>query len=330
MADGNLRRWIGDHAQSLFGMSDRTVVDFMTVTARGAKSPDQLYSNLSALGLPDTTAAHTFAAELFRRAVPSSSSRMDVASSEKPAGPSSSKRYALLLDEQGNEELEIRPERRKKKRRSATDEASSKRTDESSSKRARMTEDEEKTAAPNADTDPELARLRDIAERDEFAARMRERDKEGNKKVVEDRNPENIARRKLIEEDAETRAEAIAKLRQRAREEYLAKRSEQQVEIERALIAEEERENRGKRLTRREQEQLEKRKQAIRHADELKALEKGDDAYAMPDDYFNTQGKLDSRKKEAALYQRCKYAHLALRRLHADTLLFFFNRRGFT
>ncbi|KDN40798.1 hypothetical protein K437DRAFT_227185, partial [Tilletiaria anomala UBC 951] len=63
----DLRRWIGDHAISFFGMSESSMVDFIQVSASSASSSQQLFQTLSTLGLPDSREGQRFADELFQR-----------------------------------------------------------------------------------------------------------------------------------------------------------------------------------------------------------------------------------------------------------------------
>jgi pre-mRNA-splicing factor ATP-dependent RNA helicase DHX16 len=139
---------------------------------------------------------------------------------------------------------------------------------------------------------------------------MREKDKSSTKKLVEDHsnakaNPEAAARR-LLAEDEKARQAAMPNLRDRSRQEYLAKRSQQQIDLLRLEIAEEERFFKGVKLSKREQRELDYKKEVLRLAEERERIQDGDDGYAMPEDYITEQGKLSSRKKEAALYKRCE------------------------
>lgn len=315
-ASGELRRWIGDHAIKFFGMSDSTTIDFVHVSATSAKSPSDLFHTLSSLGLPSNADGQAFASALFRkipRASGSSASALqgiaEYDNGSRGVGKASRKagekeRYGLLLDDvAGTEELSIKPQRNKRKR----------------VKRGEgRDEDEEaavdlKTEMSKNDDEPEEARkererLRDLVERDEFARRIREKDKDSTKRVVEDHsssklNPE-VAARRLLAEDAEARSKAMPSLRDRSRQEYLAKRSQQQVEILRQEIADEERFFRGQKLSKRERRELEYKKEVLRIAEERSRIEDGDGGYAIPEDYITEQGKLDRRKKEAVLYQR--------------------------
>ncbi|GAA5877964.1 hypothetical protein JCM3774_004768 [Rhodotorula dairenensis] len=165
------------------------------------------------------------------------------------------------------------------------------------------------------DEDPELRRererLADLAERDAFAARMRDKDKDRTKKLVEDRSsaaaksgdPEALLRASLAH-GADDPKEQIGSLRDASRQAYLGKREQQQLDLLRIEIADWERDFKGVKLTRREQQEYERKKELLRLAEERLAIDEGTDHYQMPDDYFTEQGKIDSKRKKDLLTQR--------------------------
>ncbi len=57
-------------------------------------------------------------------------------------------------------------------------------------------------------------------------------------------------------------------------------------------------------MTKREERDLEYKKEVLRLAEERARIDDGDTGYAMPEDYITEKGKLDTAKKEQALYQR--------------------------
>ena len=93
-------------------------------------------------------------------------------------------------------------------------------------------------------------------------------------------------------------------LRHRSRQEYLAKRSQQQVELLRQEIRDEETLFRGVRMTKREERELEHKRELLRIAEEFADLDDGDGGYVLPEDYLTEQGRLDRKRKESALHER--------------------------
>ncbi|KAJ2305222.1 hypothetical protein IWW55_002047, partial [Coemansia sp. RSA 2706] len=132
-------------------------------------------------------------------------------------------------------------------------------------------------------------------------------DKEHTKNVIEDRstvnNPEQQLRRDLAN-DLEARREALPEIRNRARQEYLKLRGEQQLQLLRQEIADEQEMFQGERLTDKEIKELEYKKELLRLAEERQNISDETDGYAMPEDYITEKGKIDRKKKQDALFKR--------------------------
>lgn len=156
----------------------------------------------------------------------------------------------------------------------------------------------------------EREREEDLRERDAFAERMRERDKERTKKVVEDRSSKvtgaaaEAAQRRRLAEDVEARNAALPSLRLHSRQEYLTKREIQQIELLRKEIADDEALFVGMSISRREKKELERKKELLRLVEERLKINDKWDGYQLPEDYITEQGKIDKKKKENALYKR--------------------------
>lgn len=316
-SDSELRRWISDNSMRFFGLSQSSIIDFIQVSASSASTPTDLFQSLTSLGLPSTDEARTFADELYRRVPRASQSNARPAPTSstdraKTSAKSSKKRYGLILDEEnGQEELAIKPEKKKKKKQEIglVDREPHPRSRSPSVDQRRSKSPSPRNDAPGSDQDSrERARLKDLAERDEFARRMRDKDKTSTRNVVEDRttarlNPEAAARR-LLAEDDDARSAAMPSLRDRSRQDYLAKRAQQRMQLLRLEIQDEERFFRGLKMTKREERDLEYKKEVLRLAEERARIDDGDTGYMMPEDYITEKGKLDTAKKEQALYQR--------------------------
>lgn len=132
----------------------------------------------------------------------------------------------------------------------------------------------------------ERARLADLAERDAFASRMKDKDKDKTKGLVEDRStkldPDSAARRALAK-DPGAFEQAMPSLRERSRQSYLGKREQQQLDLLRIEIADDERDYKGVNITKRERDELNRKKELLRLAEERLAIDEGLDGYQMPD-----------------------------------------------
>ncbi|KAJ2082437.1 hypothetical protein H4R24_001605 [Coemansia sp. RSA 988] len=148
---------------------------------------------------------------------------------------------------------------------------------------------------------------KDTAERDEFAERLKQKDLERTKKVVEDRssvNDPDLKLRRDLANDHDARQKALPEIRDRARQEYLKLREEQRLELLRQEIADEEEMFRGQALTNKEIRDLEHKKELLQLAEERKNIRDETGGYAMPEDYITEKGKIDRKKKQDALFKR--------------------------
>lgn len=132
---------------------------------------------------------------------------------------------------------------------------------------------------------------------------MKNKDEGKTKKLVEDRSSKSDSRRNLAD-DPEARKAALPFLRERARQEYLGKREELQIDKLRMQIRDEEQLFDVNELTKKEREDLAYKKELLRLADERMNINDKHDGYYIPEDYITEKGKLDKKKKHDALYRR--------------------------
>lgn len=307
--------------------------------ASSSKTPEALFTSLNASGLPDTPDAHQFINEVFSRAPRSTrhkrSSNSAQKQAEKEAKALQSQKFGFLLDDEAESNgVEVRTEKRRedkggkdrKDRHIRKREYDSKEweSDEEEKSRKRLKTDgaEEKYDDDMDDMDipedeearKERERLWDLEERDAFADRMRDRDREKTKKVVEDRSSKNAgaaadaAKRRLLADDSEARSQVMPSLRQHSRQEYLTKREIQQIELLRKEIADDESLFRGMKISKREKAELERKKQLLQLVEERLKIDDKFDGYQLPEDYLTEQGKIDKKRKENVLYQRYEEA----------------------
>lgn len=157
----------------------------------------------------------------------------------------------------------------------------------------------------------ERERLEDLRDRDAFSDRVRERDREKTKKLVEDRSrgaAAEAAQRRQLAEDIEARSLALPSLRRVSRQEYLTKREIQQIELLRREIADDEALFAGMKISKREKLELERKKELLRLVEERMKINDKWEGYQLPEDYLTQQGKIDQKKKENALYRRYEEA----------------------
>uniref|UniRef100_A0A0W0EVK0 RNA helicase n=1 Tax=Moniliophthora roreri TaxID=221103 RepID=A0A0W0EVK0_MONRR len=355
---GDLERYVSDNCIQFFGLADRSIVEYVlasgvlsgfvgidtgwtkNLSASSSKTPEALFTSLTASGLPDNAAGHAFANEVFQRAPRKHKHKSGDSSrrqAEKEAKALKNQQFSLLLDDdqQASSNSDIRVGKKDKKdkkdkrdralrKRGHDDDkqwesdeeekAAKKRRMEEEHEREREPEDEEMDIPEDEETRKERERLEDIKDRDAFAERMRERDRERTKKVVEDRSSKTsgaaaeAAERRRLADDAEARGIALPGLRLHSRQQYLTKREQQQIELLRKEIADDEALFSGMKISKAERRELEQKKELLRIVEERLKIDDKYDGYQLPEDYITEQGKIDKKKKENALYQRYEEA----------------------
>lgn len=323
----DLRSWVSDNTIKFLGAGHSTVVDYIIAEAQSAKSPESLFNKLSDVGFPGDSEGRTFAENLFVK-VPRQRKSGTLTEKKTKSGDSALRQqnstYKLLLDpEEEAPVVNVKKEKKEKKdRKSKTrrredgeDQWESDEEDKRVRKRRREEYEEEQRLKYEAEYDEEekeRQRLQDEKERDEFAEKMKEKDKaanekvfstsisSANRKVVEDRS----SSRRSLADDADARTKALPDLRIQSRQQYLTKRNAQQLELLKQQVQDDEYLLRNERLTKREMREIEERREALRLALEYENIDDGFDGYAMPDQYFTKQGKIDQKRREEVLTKR--------------------------
>ncbi|KAG0320149.1 hypothetical protein BGZ99_004671 [Dissophora globulifera] len=212
-------------------------------------------------------------------------------------------------DKEKDKDKDSAERRRDKKIRRKDDDNAWESDEEEKEYKRRKMEEREREARPSKTEEEleeerqELERERDLKERDEFANRLKSKDEGKTKKLVEDRSSKSESRRNLAD-DAEARKAALPSLRERARQEYLGKREELQIEKLRMQIRDEEQLFDLNELTKKEREDLVYKKELLRLAEERMNINDKYDGYHMPEDYITEKGQVDKKKKHDALYRR--------------------------
>ncbi|XP_072249637.1 pre-mRNA-splicing factor ATP-dependent RNA helicase DHX16 [Leuresthes tenuis] len=269
----NLEQWVNDRLHDILGLSDRYVSQFMIGTARKASSSDDFVSRLEQTGTIDIDpSVAAFAKELFEK-IP----RKEVA--EKPARAlerqaiemdRKNRTYTLLEDSDSGEEAVKEKQKGKKKskekgnnrkhiRQKRGSESSS---EDEASKRGNSGQEDHKSLKKEEEEEEwekeERERLQDIEERDAFAQRVREKDKDKTRNIAErtDKKAYEEAQRRLkMAEDSQKNM--LPELRKRSRWEYLKKREAEKMEDLEAEIIDDEYLFTSEELTEREKKDLE-------------------------------------------------------------------------
>lgn len=301
-------------------------------------------------GLPDTPEARQFTSKVFENAPRKSSSKKKDAVAlarkqhERELQAMQNQKFGLMLEDEVPNLPAVKKDKESKKERSSRKRDTSTREwdDDAEEQELRRQRREERElelqrrsglagtsndrSGTHADGDEDMEddyedeevrkereRERDLKERDEFADRLKKKEKENKKKIVEDRSSKTAgaaeaAARRHLGDDLAARVAAMPSLRERSRQEYLTKREIQQVELLRREIQDDEKLFHGMKISTRERNELEYKKEVLRLAEERMRIDDRFDGYQLPEDYFTAQGKIDKKKKESILYQRYEEA----------------------
>ncbi len=332
-----MNRFVSDYCVQILGASEPSIVQFIIASASSPSSlsPTTLAASLVSAGFPQTAETNTFAAELFKRVdkrvIPIDGGVEKRRREMLDARRERERRFDLIEDssmlqmsvptltmdgEQGRKGRKERQERQRERKRVKRDtpdpdsDSSLQAQHQAQSQNQAQEQEPEQSQAQEQTQEQaqERERQKDIAERDAFAERIRERDLRATKQIVKDKHASGVdeAReaRRTLGEDAEARNAALPDLRRRARETYLQAREQQQLALLRKQIADEELLFEGVALTKRETQRLAYDREVLRLAEERARIDTGEDGYEMPTDYVTEKGKIDRARKEAALYAR--------------------------
>jgi len=311
------------------------------LSASSSKTTDALFSSLHAAGLPDTPAAHAFINQVYQQ-VPRKRKHghADAAArkqAEKDAKALRNQQFSFVMDDEPGPSgvTELRKDKPKSSGKDKRDRERHTRRREADAREWESDEEEKARKRQKADEEPdrpatpdeveeefpedeserrEREREKDLRERDEFSKRIRQRDKDKTKKVIEDHSSKTsgaaaeAAVRRQLADDSVARTLAMPSLREHSRQEYLTKRELQQVDLLRKEIADDEALFRGMRISKREQHELDHKKEVLRLVEERLKIDDKWDGYMLPEDYITEQGKIDKKRKENVLYQRYEEA----------------------
>lgn len=143
------------------------------------------------------------------------------------------------------------------------------------------------SSSESEDSD-EKSRLKDLKERDEFARRLKKKDENKTRKIVESTSSKRASDEaaKRLKMDTEDRDTAVQKLREKSRREYLAKRKDDKVQELEADVVDDEYLFEYSKLTEREKKELIYKKKVLSIAKEHEKAREMENVqrYQMPKD----------------------------------------------
>ncbi len=232
--------WVNDELHSILGMSDRTLTQFMIALAKKSSSSSDLIEKIQDTGtLEIDSRVERFAQGLFQRIprVQQSSAGPKVSAQRLKEEAALARQkwndsFKLLSDPESDDEPSTSMKKRHLRKRSQEEEDS----EEETSGKSKSTKSKRNVKFQDFDEEDELDKIErerdeDIQARDALSKRLREKDKERTRNIVEKTDKksfEEAARRLKLEE--EDRKAIVPRLREVSRREYLKKREDDKVD----------------------------------------------------------------------------------------------------
>ncbi|CAM1308225.1 DHX16 (predicted), partial [Pycnogonum litorale] len=241
----NVETWVDDQLHALLGMTGKHVGQYVTILARKSDSSQELIQKIKDTGIMDVDdSVESFATQLWNK-VPHAEVKIKperIREQQIVELMVKNKNYKLLSDEDENYEAPSKKPKMSSKSRSKN---IRKRTEiESSSeseKESVPTNQQNRSESEDEFDKMEKDRLKDLKERDEFAGRLKDKDKERQRNIAEKSDKkafEEAAKRLKME--AEDKKKIVPKIRVESRRKYLEKRkADKLAELEGGIIDEE-------------------------------------------------------------------------------------------
>ncbi|XP_068106514.1 pre-mRNA-splicing factor ATP-dependent RNA helicase DHX16 [Hyperolius riggenbachi] len=306
--------WVRDQLHDVLGMSDRHVAQFLVGTARRSTSSADFLGRLADTGAVDVTdKVKRFAEELWLKLPRKAQVERPARALEREAlaMQQKNKTYTLLEDSDEEEEKEESRDGKKKKKKQHLRKRRKEESSDSENEQTRkqkVPSPKRVTVSDDEEDQEEADRLKDLEERDAFAERVKQRDKDKTRNIVERSDKkayeEAQKRLKVAEED---RKKMVPELRKKSRRDYLVKREKDKLEDLEAEIADDEYLFAEPELTVTEKRELEYKRSVrdlakeYKKAGERERMEKHD-RYFMPEE--TRSKKIPDRYEEPVTEER--------------------------
>eukprot|EP00038_Savillea_parva_P019455 m.27593 g.27593 ORF g.27593 m.27593 type:complete len:1068 (-) comp4427_c0_seq1:179-3382(-) len=314
MSDVN--RWVSDQLHSIVGYSDKVVAQYIIAAAKKSTSPEALLFSLSSSGtIESNSATRAFTAQLWdkigKRGPQKSQQKVAARAEARAAVAFQQKQESYRLLDDPEDEEPVKKDKRKKHARRREDMLGV--DDGPAVASARSKKAKRGGAAADGDDsadEAERQRLADLEDRDAFAKRLQEKDKEKTKSLAggslsKKRLEEAKRREKMSKEE---RRKLIPKLREEARYEYLGDRKSRKLDELLDDIKDDEFLF-GDELTEAERARLDQKRKVYELAKEHDELDKKFkiEGYEMPRAYIDEdKGVLDRKAQDELLSKRTK------------------------
>ncbi len=316
-------RWVSDSILKLLGAADDTTTSTVINIAELSKSQSSFLSQLLSFGFPNSEESQVFATTLYNKTHPEEEKKRGKNENGSLKSNTVLNRQAMYDEEESDmkstETFQEIPKLGGAKRRQKDTNGGSW-SDESASESESESEPEPKPRPNPEDNDSKeddsrsssrsrsRSTSQDQKERDEFVKRLQQKSK-NDSGLVENRSGKQDSSNKLrekIAEDVNNHRDEISQLRTAARQQYLTRREQDQLILFQKEMIDRERDVKEfgwDNLTKREQDELKEKRALLDIINQRKQIDDSQ-GYMLPEDYITEKGKIDLKRKQAALYQR--------------------------
>ncbi|BFZ20424.1 hypothetical protein BsWGS_23462 [Bradybaena similaris] len=318
--------WVNDKLYDILGISDKYISQYFVGLASKSESPGEFLQRLKDTGTVEVDdKVSAFALELFHK-VPHKEKKVKTLTLEQQKTrelEEKNKTYQLLDEDDDSDvdddDAEVETFKASKFKSRGKHLRKKRNASESSDEEilpSKRDADQSSEQSDSSDSDPDHERKQDLKERDEFAKRLRDKDKDKTRNIVSKSDKKAFEEaNKRLKLEQEDRKKIIPELRKKSRRDYLKKRGKDKLEDLEADIAEEEYFFSGVKLTKKEQKDLEYKKRVLKLAKEHKAagdVEKVDRYYIPRDDVKPQEKYVEDRteKGQGSEQSRWEEEHL--------------------
>ncbi|XP_022327385.2 pre-mRNA-splicing factor ATP-dependent RNA helicase DHX16-like [Crassostrea virginica] len=294
-----IETWVNDKLHDILGISDKFISQFLLGLAKKATDPDDFVNKIRETGTVDIdTNMLNFAHELWnklpQRPVAEKHSRIV----ERQALEMKRKNDSYqLVDSDSDDENYPVPSKKSKSEKKKQYRKKQESSSESSSDEINLDKDDDRDETDDdSEEEIEKERLKDLDERDQFAERLKVKDKEKQRSVISKSEKKAYEEaRKRLEMEAQDRKKIVPELRKKSRRDYLKKRNVDKLEDLEAELMDEEYLFGEMELTQREKREREYKKTVLKLAkDHHKAREvEKVNRYYMPKDDVKPSDKYE-------------------------------------
>ena len=241
-SDAELQDWVSDKLHENMGMSDKHAVAYLVSLAKKTNSVSKYISTLSDV-LGDDHNFNEVARELWNKVPRKDKGENANRIKEQIALEQQQKNmnYKMLSDSEEELAPIVKPSKLKEKKAKKKKKKNiRKRRTESSESEGEEVKLKDKNDYSDSDNE-ETERLKDLQERDEFAKRLKKKDKEQTRNLMEKSDKKSFENaKKRLQIESEDRRKVVPELRDRARKDYVKKRKVEKVEALREDIEDDE------------------------------------------------------------------------------------------